>query len=83
MAIADPSFLYCEGVAFNPIVGRVAHAWCVRNGEVVDRTPHWIEEGADYFGIEVPMEYVWEQALKNDEWNTVAAAFLSLKWSLR
>lgn len=38
IAVADPSLLYCEGVAMSAFGFPTHHAWCVKDGVVIDST---------------------------------------------
>jgi hypothetical protein len=65
LAIDNPELKYFEGTATTKKLGiPLEHGWCVFEGKVVDVT--WVEDGDEYFGIEVPVEFIKKKMVETE-----------------
>jgi len=70
---ASEDIQYIEGYAFDGLLP-LEHAWCVSDGKVIDVTWEVTDrknkENHDqtciYYGIEIPMDFVWENMRKRE-----------------
>lgn len=60
LAMKDHTLTYCEGYAAGIIP--VLHAWCVKEGRVIDNT--WRKMGTEYFGVAISRTYLIRTLLK-------------------
>ena len=65
LALDNPELKYFEGTATTKKLGiPLEHGWCVFEGKVVDVT--WKESGDEYFGIEVPVDFIRKRMVETE-----------------